>query len=920
MLMFFGLCLLAMQAIASGKINGKVTDGKNNESVIGATVLIKGTANGTVADVDGNFSLVVAPGTYTVVVMYMGYQTKEVDGVQVTEGNVTSLNVALTEPKSTDLQEVVVRSSFQRENINTLYMLQRNAATVSDGISADVIRKSPDRSTGEVLKRVSGTTIQDNKYVIVRGLSDRYNTALVDNAVLPSTEPNRKAFSFDIIPSNLIDNIIISKSATPDLPGDFAGGIINILTREIPDQNFNSISLGASYNTVSTFQQFRSGYRSSTDILGFDNGQRTLPSTLPTTTEIAGGKLTQPQQTSAINMLNNNFSIGQRSALPGFNLQASLGRLFMTKNNGKLGVIAAVTYGHSENIIRDARRQYGDFNYNDNTYKYSSTLGGMLNVGYTSGKSKITFKNLYNRVFDDNFLFREGFNNSNSTYINYYAYDLVQKSLIKTSLEGDHQIGTGQGKFNWVLGFNRITNDQPDQRKVSYQQNNATPDAPFTADITSSGKSNNRFFGALQENIYSANLNYSMPFTLGTIKTTFKAGAFGQYRDRTFDARFIGLVLNNNVPNQNIVRQSTIEDLFSQRYIDSNYYRLEENTLPSDQYTATTSTGAGYLMLDNKFTEKLRLVWGVRVEAFNVMLNSQSLAGLPITVDKTWIDILPSANFTYALTEKSNLRASYYKTLARPELREMAPFAYYDYELSALSLGNTALERSQIHNADLRYEIFPAAGEIFSASVFYKKFLNPLEYQVYDANSQLEISITNYPSAENIGAEMELRKKLDFIPGALFRNLTFYTNLAYIASSVADSNGARPLTGQSNYVINTSLGYTAVDGKLNFNVLFNRIGQRIFLVGGQSRFQNAWEMPRNLLDFQVAYNVSKRSEFRFNARDLLNAPVTIYFDQNNNKKFDGVQLVGDGVDVNQDMILQQYRPGTTLSLSYTYKF
>ena len=262
----------SVQAMALGKISGKITDEKTGEPIIGATIIVKGSSEGASTDVDGQFMVSVNEGTYTIVVKYIGYQAKEVSDVRVTNNATTTVNVAITEAKSQELKEVVVRSSIKKENINALYTIQKNSATISDGISADVIKKSPDRSTGEVLKRVSGTTIQDNKFVIVRGLSDRYNVALVDNAILPSTEPNRKAFSFDIIPSAMIDNIIITKAATPDLPGDFAGGAINILTKETPDQNFNTLSLGFNYNTQSTGQQFKSGYRTGTDFLGFDDG------------------------------------------------------------------------------------------------------------------------------------------------------------------------------------------------------------------------------------------------------------------------------------------------------------------------------------------------------------------------------------------------------------------------------------------------------------------------------------------------------------------------------------------------------------------------------------------------------------------------------------------------------------------------
>jgi len=915
-------------AIAGGKITGKVSDAKNNETIIGAVVTVKGTANGTVTDIDGNFVLAAEAGTYTLEIKYVGYQGKEVSDVVVENNKDVTVNVALSQASATQLAEVTVKSSLKKENISAIYVQQKNAATISDGISADVIKRSPDRSTGEVLKRVSGTTIQDNKFVIVRGLSDRYNTAIVDNAVLPSTEPNRKAFSFDIIPANVIDNIVITKAATPDLPGDFAGGVISIHTKEVPEKNFNTITVGTSYNTVSTFQPFKSGYKSPTDIIGFDNGTRQLPGNFPTTDQIINNKLSKAQQIEAQKSLNNDYSISQRSALPGFNFQGTTGRTWDLKNNRHTGLIAAISYGHNETILKDVQRHYDNFDYKDNTYRYSTNVGGMLNYGYTAGKMKLVWKNLYNRNFDDNFLFREGNNLSNSKYINYYAYDLTQKSLLKSSLEGNVNVGKGQSKLNWVLAYNHINNNQPDQKKASYFNDNGV----MVADNSSVNKANNRLFSNLNENVYIASVNYSVPYKFAKNTSTLKVGALGQLRSRDFAARYIGMVPDNNPlnPNGGEYLNSTlpIASLYGNTSIDKGVYALGDITGGSDKYDAKTTTAAAYAMSDNKFSERVRLVWGARAEYFHLHLNSRTLTA-PLTVDTTWIDILPSANFTYALTEKANFRASYYRTVARPELREIAPFAYYDYELSALVNGNPKLVRSQINNADLRYEIFPNNGEVFSGSVFYKHFTNTIENIVYSSGiSTFEIKPNNFPSAYNLGVEADMRKSLAFIaPKSFMQRMSFYINAAYIKSLVNDTNAGaidRPLTGQSSYVVNSSLGYSTNDGKFNFNVLYNRIGERIYLVGqggGSTGFQlgNVYEKSRNLLDFQVSYVISARSEIRLSVKDILNAPYVFYYDQNGNKKFDN-PVYSKSINSAEDYILQKYRPGTTALFAYTYKF
>lgn len=924
------MCLIfAAPAFAGGKITGTITDGTTAETLVGVTVSLSkkdnvATLSNAVTDIDGNFLFEADPGTYEIQVTYIGYQSKKVTDIVVTEGNITKVPIALSEPKNTELEEVVIQGTMKKETVNALYTMQKNAVAVSDGISAEAIKRSPDRSTGEALKRVSGTTIQDNKFVIVRGLSDRYNTALVDDAVLPSTEPNRKAFSFDIIPSSMIDNIIITKAGTPDLPGDFAGGVINILTKEVPDENFANLSIGAGYNSASTFKNFRSGYRTGTDFLGFDNGARQLPKSFPTSDELASKNLTTAQSKPYLLSLNNNLEVKEHSALPAVNLQGSMGRLFRMNNGSRFGVTAAVTYNHSENIKQDLIRQYDNYDYKDNIYNYSTNLGALLNLGYYTGKSKINLKTFYNRIFDDNFLERGGVSNSGSTQnIRYYAFDLIQKSLFKTTLSGDHQIGNKQSKLGWLLSYNYISNNQPDQRKVAYTEDPDATNPGYRAQLFSLGRANNRLFGNLGETVLNGGVNFTLPFKFLN-KSSVKIGVFEQYRYRDFKNRYLGAVINNQKPDAEDVVRRPVSGLFTDELINNDYYTLVDQTGDGDQYTAKAMTTGGYVMLDNKVSEKFRIVWGARMESYHIDLNTETKQ----EVNKTWNDLLPSANLTYALSEKSNLRGSYFRSVARPELREMANLGYYDYELSAQITGNSSLERSQINNIDLRYEWYPKAGEIISASVFYKHFNNTLENSVYGDGSAYDISMRNYKSAANIGAEIEVRKKLDFISASSFvKNLSFYMNLALINSKVETDSlyvrgkavTSRPLSGQSPYVLNTSLGYTTTDGKFSANILYNIIGQRLYLVGG-GRLGNVYESPRNLLDFQASYAITRHSEFRINVKDILNNPVRFYFDQDNDSKFGEVGFSDGKINPDKDWILQQYKPGRSVSITYSYKF
>lgn len=919
-------------AQGTGKISGTLSDKKTGETLIGVTVKVKGSAKGMATDVDGKYSITgLANGKYTLVYQYIGYSAKEISDVEVTAGKNTVLNVILQESNSQDLNEVVIKGSFKKESVNALYAAQKNRAVISDGISSDMIKRSPDRSTGDVLKRVSGTTIQDNKFVIVRGLSDRYNNASLDNSSLPSTEPNRKAFSFDIVPAALIDNIVVSKTATPDLAADFAGGSIKIITKDIPDNNFFDISLGGGYNSQSTFKDFYYGPRYTENYFGFDGGHRQLPTSnsFPKNTNATEAlRGNTAAQINAINKLPKVWNIGDHKAPIAQNHQFSLGRVKDLQNGAKLGAIISLTYRSSELTKPEVERQYYNYDYKDRVNTFSTNIGAMANFAYIKGKNKISFKNLYNRILEDKFTYRTGTDVGRSSDLQYYAFDMVQKGILKTSLDGDHQV-TDKNKLSWNLSYVNITNNQPDQRKIGYLRNvglRDDPTAPFLAANTALTKENNRFFSDLNESIYGGAVNDQQTVSLFGKNATLKGGLGANYRKRDFAARLLGITLIN--ADQDI-QSLPINQLYSKSLINSGVYELSEITGNSDKYDANSLTSFAYAMLDQQLTDKLRAVYGVRAEKFNLNLNSRTVDGSAIKVKQDYTDVLPSVNLTYALTEKSNLRASYYRTLARPEFRELAPFDYYDYELLGNVSGNQNLKRTLIDNADLRYEIYPAAGQIMSVSAFYKHFNNAIEPSIYDQNSTPAFSYFNTPKAENYGVEIELRHSLGFIDEeSAFKNLVFYANGTLVKSKVTNPVGQnylvadRPMVGQSPYSINAGLQYNALDNNLNFSALYNRIGRRIANAGGQV-FPDVYEASRNVIDFQTSYSFyKKKAQIKLNINDLLNNQAVFYFDYNKDKKFSPNVAITDPNTgaVAKDQILSRFKTGTNVSLAVSYSF
>jgi hypothetical protein len=922
-------CSLSIGLFAqTGKIAGRITSAKRAENVAGANVSIEGTDRRATTDVEGKFIFNNVPaGTYVLVFESMGFQKKAVSEVEVKANDVATMEV-LMEEKAKEMTEVVIKATPRRmETVNALLVRQKNLPNISDGISAESIKRSPDKNTSEVLKRVSGATIQENKYVIVRGLADRYNVATLNNAVLPSTEADRKVFAFDIIPSNLVDNIQIFKTAAPDLPGDFSGGVVQVNTQDVPNKNQVSLSAGLTYNTISTGKDFRIGYLGKYDYLGFESGKRRLPAGLPnlrTYTDV-------DQLIEASKLPNNLF--GDRhsgNVWPGQNYQVSWAHKFDRKDGSSIGTILSATYRNNQNIQYSERAEYTVpteyasarlYDYRDTVYKFTTTLGAMANVAYKKGNTKISFKNLFNRLMEVTDINREGFNNDNIQYVRASSNETNIKTLFSSQLEGEHAVGIRKDKINWNLNFAYTGGEQPDYRISPYAKNLndlANKDVPFQVVLRDSY----RFFSELNDYAYGGNVSYSIPFKWKNgEKNSFKTGASYLYKTRDYEARaFRYKPAIQSQFNSNLLSVQP-EFVFDPAYMSREGLVLDEITNNSDRYEGESNTIAGYAMMDNRLGRNVRLVWGLRVENFDYTVNTADFSNPSIELKRSYLDFMPSFNLTYNLNDKSNLRFGGWRSVSRPDFREVANFQFYDFSRNAVIKGNSELERSQNTNLDLRYEIYPTAGEIFSFSLFAKHFDKPIESVIPSGAvaTNLIITYANPKSALSYGAELEFRKKLTFFDSKFLQNFTIFGNLAYIRSTV-DFAGAdisiyeegRPMQGQSPYIINGGIQYITEDGGFSITGLINRIGHRIALVGFQG-YPDIYENGRTVIDFQIAKKVMKeKGELKLNIGDILNQKAVFY------------QNTGDftkrAFKDSEDNIWNTFRYGTNISLSFSMNF
>lgn len=911
LLLFLLIGTLAAQAQI--KLTGKVVNAKN-EPLAGASVKIVGAAGGTTTDVEGRYSLTLAPNKkYEIEFSAISYASKLINEVEVGNGMDNELNVVL-EFAAKSMEGVVVKATSRRqESTNALLAFQKNNIALSSGIAADFIRRTPDKNTGEVLRRVSGTSIQDNKFVIVRGLSDRYNSAFINGAQLPSSEPDKKAFSFDVIPSQLIDNIIINKTATPELTGEFAGGLVQVVTKDIPTSNQLIFGASLGFNTQSAFKDFYSNERGNTDWLGFSD--RALPGAYPKRYSVYNSLSTADKIEVSKAFRDNVYNQVQSTAGPIQQYNLTWANVVKSKNNASFGSVIGVTYRTSK-LLYDASKYLPDFfDYHDRQNKYTVNWGAVANFAWTKGRHKIAFKNLFNQLMDDNYYVRSGLNLDNIQDISLRSSVLNQRSLYSSQLEGTHQFFKDI-KVTWNVNYAFNSKQQPDLRVQTYSRTPNTAE-PYVLNLR--GNNTNRFFSDLTDHTFGYNASVAIPFVMGSQKQMLKAGGAATVRLRDFRA----IILGYREPNDQSLNVLPYDQVFNHNNFSENgYYFNTDLQNPSDRYYGVSALSAGYIMFDNKLNDKLRLVWGSRFEYFEQFLKSNTL-----TTDKASIintdkfDVLPSANLTISPNNKTNIRIAGSRTVARPEFREIASFAFFDFEQLASVSGTPGLKRSSILNGDLRYEYYPKAGEVLSLGAFYKNFADPIELRLNESStgSRRQYEFQNAEKADLVGVEAEFRKSLGFLSANAewLERLYFNGNASVIFSKVTlgntDASGNklpatnRPLQGQSPYLVNAGLQYDAEKGT-NISILYNRIGQRLSLVGN-TQFSDIYEKPRDLVDFQISQKVfNKKGEVRLTISDILNQQVMTYQNKNSAKAY----------NAGTDIMFTSYTPGTTFTIGFNY--
>jgi hypothetical protein len=914
-----GILTLNVFGQENGKITGKVTDQRTGETLIGLTAKLNEGATGASTDIEGRYILQgLKPGTYTITFSYIGYQSKSIAEVVVGPGKVVNLDVVMEESSGQVLNEVVIQGSFQRESVNALFAQQKNSISISSGISADQIKRSPDKNTSEVLKRVSGASIQDNKFIVVRGLADRYNAAMLNNSMLPNTEVDKRAFSFDILPSNLIDAIFVTKTASADIPADFSGGVVQVTTKDFPESKILNLSLGTSYNTQSTFKDFLAAPKSGNEIFGFYSKSRDIPTAFPSTNAYQSLASNAEERFALSRQFSNNWGYNKLTSSLGPAAQLNFANSKLFNDDSKLGVVTSLSYRFDQRIKSSEQQLWTGQNlgdrFNDEVYSGNTNIGALVNFAYSRGNNKIALKNLYNRVLESQFTYRDGIDESATAFIRTGDY-LLQRSLLSNQLSGEHLLNAGRKiKFDWNLNYAHTDRNEPGYKRMDYDKNEGRAAVqPGSAVAALAGN----FSSNLNENAYGAAANLTYPVKWFHDNNKLKAGYLNQYRKRDFAARVIGFIRNGGNDFETDLLNLPIGQIFDPANIRPNGFVLDEITNGGDRYDANSFLNAGYLMFDGFLTENLRAGIGARVESYHVRLNSVD-NGEPVKLNTTAVSVLPSANLIYNLNTKSNIRLSASQTVGRPEFRELAPFSFYDFNRNVSMRGNPDLKQSKTSNFDLGFAFYPTSGEVIAISGFYKYFELPIEQKLLPVSSGRAFTYGNAESATLLGVELELRKSLNFIDEAL-NNFIFSANASLMKSEVVvpttiNKSGVRPMQGQSPYLINGGFQYNSgAKNSTGVSLLYNRIGRRIWAIGN-AEDPDIYENPRNVLDFQLSQKFAKsRAEVKVNYSDILNNKAIYY------QKVKHVDAKAD-FNKNTDRLNIADRFGSSISVTFSYNF
>ena len=884
---FFFILLLVLSTMTAmaGNIKGTVLDKQTKEPLTGATIQITGTAQGVVADIDGNYTLNVNDGTYTITVRYIGYKDILLNSIKVKAE--TLLNFEM-ESDAQALGEVSVVAKKNLEGERALQMERQKATLAIENLGAKEMSIKGISNVEEGVKKITGISIASAGQLIVRGLGDRYSTTTLNGLPIASPNPDNKLIPLDIFPASTVQNITVSKVYDASAFADYSGAHIDISTKENVGSDFLSINFnaGGKFNTLG-----KDFYRMDRD--------GSLFKTPSLDQKLIDMSLTDFEEYARHNRLfNTSFQVSKKTALPEFGGNIGFGKRFTLGGNevsvlGSIGVSNDLQTMDNASIrtLEATGNTLNEFNYD--SYSNELKIAALGNLGYSFRTSDhIGYTFFYARNAIDTYMRREG--------VDYEDHHLIGSnnvthiySLQNHQVNGKHYFGK-QWDLNWSGSYSKTSSDEPDRRQVMFIRED---------DQIKLFKLNRqepmRYFGSLNEDEWVGDLTASYRFGDNN-----KLQAGFTYKDKNRDYMGTRFYYNLNKLNPTITDIYDTDSFLNMENVENGSITIDRKKQPKDSYTAGNSIYAGYIATEYYPVAPLLVNLGVRYEISKQWVDYYTDGGKAERSELNKNDLFPSLNMKYQMNEKNSLRFAFSRTVTRPSFIEMAPFLYQESYGSAQIRGNADLQNGYNYNIDLRYELFEKNGDMLSITAYYKHLKAPIErVQTLSGGSAVH-SFRNADNGMATGVEIEFRKEI-------VKDLRFGVNGSYMYTNVklpeggAYTNSQRALQGASPYLANADLTYSPAfsnDRQLSVALLYNLQGPRIHSVG-ISGLGDIKQQPVHTLNFTGSYRFNRRFAVKLQVNDLLNQDIL--FKQE-------VPTTGDKVEV------ERFRKGTGFEVGFSY--
>ena len=901
---------------------GKITSAEDQRPVSGARVFISGISDFLTTDENGEFTTEIRVGTYNISVLQAQFNSQIKNDVEITEAGPNQLTLELT-PAGSELPEFVVVEPFIEGSLASVLEERKSNNSVANYLSMEQISKSGDSDAAGALKRVTGLTLVDGKFIFVRGLGERYSSTLFNSANVPSPDPTRRVVPLDLFPTGIIESIEVQKGYSANLPAEFGGGAVVLKTIRIPNENFLKVGTSFAHNSQTTGKEGLTSRGGDRDWTGYDDGSRDLPTILEEAT--AGNRPLfpanpffpegfSPEELETLGeSLAVNYNVGREDIDPNLGFDLAGGMRFDLESGPVLGFNAAFEYGSDYQTRLENRRGFtadgnGDLILDSDRDVFRTTrditASGFLTGGIDFNEQHKISTNFFALRSTQDFLqITEGFTEEVENVRRFTELRWTERQLRGFQLFGDHtypELGGLTAK--WQLSDSTANFDEPDNRIYRYD---LVSEGFFV--FSTGDTSNSRVWRELEDSSRNVRYDLSLPLSFG--KKHDVLINFGQnFLDQGRESEIRRFSFENGGPVADSAnRQLELEEILNPEFIDARGYRLIESTRATDNYFATLDIKGAYLGLDYSYNDWLRISAGARQESFEQTVTTFELFNPDNAPDISSLEddsVFPSFSATFELPKENQIRFNFAETATRPDFKEVSTALFKDPVLDRDVIGNENLITGTIEHFDLRWDKYFSAAEFFSVSLFYKKFTNPIEIVIRPGATSSIISFENAESAENVGIEFEVYKELGFINDRL-QNFYVSSNYARIdseielgASAGVQTSAVRPLQGQSPYVANLQLGYDNSDRGISASLLYNIFGERISEVGVNNR-PDIYEQPFNQLDFVYSQKLFTSWKIGFKAKNLLD----------------------DEVEFQQgDELTRTYKKGREFSFSVSYDF